>query len=143
MLYNCFLKNRIVYVPPVVKLQTGAYMDVEPVAVAPVANTEALYRAFIATIAKGNAIVPNPPKDDWPPPILLKYTGAKNWSAFKRGASHRDIQDKAGSYQIVGHRTHRKGYWEPDPDQKIEFPPGTIVDHVVDRMIAILQEAAR
>jgi hypothetical protein len=143
MLCDCFLKEGIVYVPTVVKLRTGAYMDVEPVAAIPVGDTNALRRAFVAAIARVNAIVPNQPKDDWPPPVLLKYTGDKNWSAFKRGASHWDIQDKAGSYQIVGHRTHRKGYWEPDPDQKIEFPPGTTVDHVVDRMIAILQEAAR
>jgi hypothetical protein len=30
-----------------------------------------------------------------------------------------------------------------DPDQTIEFPPGTTRDQVIDRMIAMLQEAAR
>jgi hypothetical protein len=128
MLYNSFLKNGAVYVPTVVKLQTGAYMDIEPVAVVPVANIEDLRRAFLGTIAQGNAIVPNPPKNNWPQPVLLKYTGAKTWSAFKRGALHWHIQDKGGNYQIVGYRTHRKGYWEEDPEQKIEFPPGSTVD---------------
>ncbi len=142
MLYNSFLKNGIVYVPTVVKLQAGAYVDVEPVAVVPVANTDALRRAFLDAISKGNAIVPNPPKDKWPPPVLLKYTGAKTWSAFARGALHWHILDKHGEYQIAGHLVH-DGHWKEDPEQKTIFPTGTKAQDVIDRMIAILQEAAR
>ena len=37
---------------------------------------------------------------------------------------------------------HRKGYWEEDPDQTIEFRRGTSIDEVIDRMIVILQDAA-
>lgn len=143
MLYNCFLKKGIVYVPSVAKLQTGAYTDVEPVAVVPVANTESLRRAFLEAIARKNAIVPNPPKDDWPPPVLLKYAGVKTWSAFARGASQWSIKEKDGKHQIVGYRTHRDGYWVEDSDQRIDFPPSTAVGDVVERMIAILQDAAR
>src|SRR5262249_17769755 len=33
--------------------------------------------------------------------------------------------------------------WVQDPEQTVEFPPGTTLDQVIDRMIAILQEAAR
>jgi hypothetical protein len=39
MLFNSYLRNSVVYVPTVVKLQTGAYVDVEPVAVMSVADT--------------------------------------------------------------------------------------------------------
>jgi hypothetical protein len=73
----------------------------------------------------------------------MKYTGDRNWSAFKRGASTWHIQEKSGDYQIVGYRSHRMGYWEEDPDQKIQFPAEATVDDVIDRMIGILQEAAR
>jgi hypothetical protein len=143
MLYNCFLRNGVVYVPAVAKLESGVYTDVEPVAVVPAANTEGLRRAFLDAIGRGNIIVPNPPKDNWPPPILLKYAGVKTWSAFMRGASTWSIRERNGRYQIVGHRTHRKGYWEEDADQKIEFPADSPVGGVIDRMIAILQDAAR
>jgi hypothetical protein len=102
VLYNCFLKKGLVYVADRRKLQTGAYTDIEPVAVVPVSNTESLRRAFLDAIARKNAIVPNPPKDDWPPPVLLKYAGAKTWSAFARGASEWSIKEKDGKYQIVG-----------------------------------------
>jgi hypothetical protein len=143
MLFHSYMRNGVAYVPTVVKLQTGAYLDIDPVAVVPVANTEGLRRAFLDAIARKNAIVPPPPKDHWPPPVLLKYAGVKTWSAFARDASVWSIEETDGDYLIAGYRTHRQGYWEEDPDQKIEFPPGSTVDQVIDRMIAILQDAAR
>jgi hypothetical protein len=33
--------------------------------------------------------------------------------------------------------------WMDDPEQTFIFPPGSTVDDVVERMIAILQDAAR
>jgi hypothetical protein len=144
MRFYTYLKNAIVYIPTVVKLQTGPHIEVDPVAVVPVANTDALRRALLDAIARKNAIVPNPPKDGWPPPILLKYAGVKTWSAFARGASQWSIEEKDGKYKIVGYRTHRDSSWaEEDPDQKTEFPSGTTVDDVVKRMIAIVQDAAQ
>ena len=143
MLYNCFLKSGIVYVPTVVKMRSGVYSDEEPVAVMPAGNTEGLRRAFLDTISRKNAIVPNPPKDNWPPPVLLKYSGAKTWSAFARGTITWSIKEDDGNYQIVGYRTHPDGYWVEDPEQKMEFPSGTSADAVIDRMITVLQAAAR
>jgi len=124
-------------------LSTGAYMDVDPVAVAPATNTESLRRALLEAIASGNAIVPPPPKDKWPPPILLKYAGVRSWSAFARGASVWSIDETDGNYEIVGYRTHPKGYWVQDPAQRTVFSAGSTVDEVVEQMIAILQDAAR
>lgn len=143
MLFHSYLRRGAVYVPTVVKLKTGAYMDIEPVAVVAVANTDALHRAFLDTIARQNAVVPHPPKDEWPPPVLLKYAGVKTWSAFARGASAWSINEKDGTYQIVGYRTHTKGYWVEDRDHKIEIPRKSKIDDVIGRMIAILQDAAR
>jgi hypothetical protein len=37
---------------------------------------------------------------------------------------------------------HRDG-WGEDPDQTINFPPGTSIHDVIERMIMILQDAAR
>jgi hypothetical protein len=143
MLFNSYLRNSVVYVPTVVKLQTGAYVDVEPVAVTSVADTVGLRRAFLDAIARKNAIVPPPPKDKWPPPVLLKYAGVKTWSSFARGASIWSIEDRDGNFQIIGYRDHPDGYWAPDPKQKIDFSPGSTIDDVIARMIAILQDAAK
>ena len=143
MLFHAYLRNALVYVPTVVKLQTGAYMDVDPVAVVPVTNTDGLRHALLDAIARKNAIVPPPPKDDWPPPVLLKYAGVKTWSAFARNAAVWSIEETDGNFLIVGYRTHRKGYWEEDARQKTSFPLGSTVHDTVERMIAILQGAAQ
>ena len=143
MLFHSYLRNGAAYVPTVVKLQTGAYVDVEPVAVTTVSDTDGLRRAFLDAVARKNAIVPPPPKDNWPPPVLLKYAGVKTWSAFARNASIWSIEETKGHYQIVGYRDHPDGYWVPDPEKKIDFPPGSKVEVVIDRMIAILQDAAK
>jgi hypothetical protein len=140
MLYKCYLRTSIVYVPTVGK-RGGAYTDIEPVAVVPVANSEGLRRAFLDTIARKNAAVPLQ-KGKWPRPVVLKYAGVKTWSAFARDASVWSLEEKDGTHQIIGYRKHSKGYWVEDPDQKIDFPLGTPVDDVIDRMIAILQHAA-
>ncbi|HUJ09765.1 MAG TPA: hypothetical protein VL171_07040, partial [Verrucomicrobiae bacterium] len=138
MLFNVYLRHGVVYVPTVAKRDIAVYTDIEPVAVVPVTNGEGLRCALLDTIARKNVAVPVP-KGKWPPPVLLKYSGVKTWSAFARGASTWNIEEKDGKYQIEGYRTHPKGYWEEDPDQKIEFPAGTSVDTVIERMIGILQ----
>jgi hypothetical protein len=142
MLFNVYLRRGVVYVPTVAKRDTAVYTDIEPVAVVPVADGEGLRCALLDTIARKNVAVPVP-RGKWPPPVLLKYSGAKTWSAFARDASTWNIEEQDGKYQIEGYRTHPKGYWEEDPDQKIEFPAGTSVDTVIERMIGILQDAAR
>jgi hypothetical protein len=73
----------------------------------------------------------------------LKYAGVKTWSAFARGTAPWSINEKDGAYQIVGYRARPEGYWVEDPDRKIELAPGSTAEDVIERMIAILQDAAR
>jgi hypothetical protein len=143
MLFHSYLRDGIVYVPTVAMREGGpVYTDIEPVAVVPATNTEALRRALLEAIGRKNIVVPVP-KGKWPAPILLKYAGVRSWSAFARNASLWSIEEEGGVFQIVGYRKHPKGYWEQDPGQKTHFPAGSTVDEVVDRMIVILQDAAR
>jgi hypothetical protein len=141
MLYKCYLRKSIVYVPTVGR-RGGAYTDIEPVAVVPVTDPANLRHAFLDVIARGNVSVPLI-KGTWPPPVVLKYAGVKSWAEFAREASTWNIAEKQDVYQISGYRMHPQGYWVEDADQITKFPPSTSVDVVIDRMIAILQEAAR
>jgi hypothetical protein len=141
--YHVYLRKRKVFIPTFGLVHKGLYRDVEPVAVADVSDTEGLRRAFRETIARGNPPTPYYPRGGpYPQPVVVKYAGVKSWSAFARGASPWNIKDKDGIYQIAGHLKGSSG-WVEDPEQKIEFPPGTTLDQVLDRMIAILQDAAR
>lgn len=143
MLYTCYLRQSIVYVPTVGK-RGAVYTIIEPVAVVPVTDAKFVRRAFLDAIARENVtVLPHPKGTKWPPPVLLKYAGVKTWASFARDASTWNIEVNEGIYQVIGHRLHPKGYWVEDPDQKIEFPPGSTVDDVIERMIVILQDAAR
>jgi hypothetical protein len=142
MMYSIYLKNGTIYLPAMVNQGTARYMEVEPVAVIPVADTNALRRALQTTLSKQNDFVAPSIEDARKPAVVLKYSGDKSWSAFMRGTSPWEISEKDGKFRINGHRIHGKG-WEPDPDRMIHFPVGTPLDAVIERMIVILQDEAK
>jgi hypothetical protein len=75
MLFHSYLRDGIVYVPTVAVREGGpVYTDIEPVAVVPATNTEALRRAFLDAIGRKNIVVPVP-KGKWPAPILFSNSG--------------------------------------------------------------------
>ncbi len=143
MLYKCNLTKGIVYIPTVGK-RGSVYTDIEPIAVVPVGDSEALRKAFLEVIAKKNPVVPLVTDGKWPKSRPPKHAGVKSWSAFMREASAWSIKESDdGVFKIVGYRVHEDGYWTEDRNQDVDFPPGTSAGEVVDRMIAILQDAAR
>jgi hypothetical protein len=145
MLFSFTLKDGIVYLPTMAKTEAGFYMRREPVAVVPAANTEALRCALQDVMDRGNAVIPTPKRDSFPPPVLPKYAGARSWSAFMNGASEWAIDERDGVYQIIPYRKDPDGgpSWVPDRKGQIDLPAGTKRDDVIDRMIAIVQETAR
>jgi hypothetical protein len=145
MLITCILKDDVVYLPTVAKTEAGFYMDREPVALVPVTNTDALRQALEDAARRGNPIVPTPKRNAFPPPVLPKYAGEKSWSKFMQGASEWTIAEHNGTYRIVPYRKDPTGgpSWVEDRDHKIDLPPGTRADEAFERMITILQGAAR
>jgi hypothetical protein len=141
---NCeiYLRNGIVYIPTMGKMDKGFYRGIEPVAVVPAGNSESLQQALRMMVDRGNPTVPMLKRSKWPPPVLLRYAGVKSWSVFERGMQVWDFREKSGAYEISGNLKRPNGMWNADPDRTIQFPPGTPVDAVIDRMIRILQEAA-
>jgi len=122
---NCVisLRSGIVYMPTMGKMGKGFYRGVEPVAVAPAKNTEALRQALKATIARGNPVVPQPQRQqDWPPPVVLTYAGVKSWSAFERGLQVWDINESDGIFQIAGNVRGPHGWWRTRSKQ-LRFRP--------------------
>ena len=143
MRLNCYLRKGVVYLPTFAKLDSGAYMGIEPIAVVPVSAVAELRRAFQETVARGNPVRPHPKRADIPPNPLLKLAGVKTDAAFERGALTWRIVRRDGIYRIEGQKRRPGGGWVDDPDQVIEFPPTASPDDVIDRMIAILQAEAR
>ena len=138
---NIYLRASRVFIPTLGFVKNGLYRDIEPVSVVEVSETDALRRAFKETFARGNPPTGPYPRP-YPQPVVVKYAGLKSWGAFARGTSTWLIADRGGRYQIVGYRREPNN-WAEDPEQAIDFPPGTTLDQVIDRMIGILQHAAR
>jgi hypothetical protein len=142
MFFHLYLRSHQVFVPTTGLVHKRLYRDMEPVAVAPLSNPDAVRQALRAAISRGNPPAPQYPRDGYPQPVVVKYAGAKSWSAFARGTLTWGIDERDGKYQILGYSRHPDG-WREDPEQKIDLPVRSTVDDVIDRMIAILQEAAR
>jgi hypothetical protein len=145
MLISCYLREGTVYVPTVARRASGPiYTDIEPIAVIPIINLDAVRQALRESLTRGNAIIPDrDPKDRDLSPVILKYARVRSWSAFFRSAWTWSIRDDDGLIKIIGYRRHPKGYWEQDPAQEIRFSPETTVGDAINRMITILQATAR
>ena len=134
MRVSCTLKGGIVYLPVVVKTEAGFYMLREPVAVVPAANTDALWRAFQEMMDNETEIVPTPKRNAYPPPVLPKFAGAKNWSAFMKGAAVWWISEENGIYEIIPYRKDPEGSkaWVEDKDNKTQFAPGITREQLIN-----------
>jgi hypothetical protein len=141
---NChvYLREAILYLPTMGKMDEGFYRGVEPVTVAPMSNAAEVREALQTMISRGNPIVPILRRRDIPPPVLLKYAGVKRWSEFERGIKFWTIEQRNGVFKILREAKQPDGFWKPDPKQTITFPAGTAPDDVIERMIAILQSGA-
>jgi hypothetical protein len=138
---HLYLRKGQVIIPTLGRVPGGPHRDIEPVTVIDVSDADALRQAFRQTIARGNPPIGPYPRPN-PPPVVLKHAGVKSWSAFARGASTWLIEQQGELYQIIGYRREPNN-WAQDPQQTVDFLPGTTLDQVIDRMIAILQDAAR
>jgi hypothetical protein len=116
MLFTCYLRGGIVYVPAVARRKSEPiYTNVEPVSVVPLSSPEGVRRALLESIARKNAVIPDrDAKAVRAPPLLPKYAGVRSSSAFFHGASTWSIIEDDGNYKILCHRKHPKGYWQPD-----------------------------
>jgi hypothetical protein len=143
MYWHIYLRNGTVYLPTTGKMGKGFYRDVEPVAAVSIANIQSLREALAAMITRGNPTVPMQRRHEWSSPVVLKHAGVKSWSTFERGMSIWGLEQKNGVFAIIGKRKQPNGTRIDDSERTITFPLGATVDNVINRMIAILQDAVR
>jgi hypothetical protein len=125
MFCHLYLRKGAVFVPTSGNVHPGLHRDIEPVAVVPASNPDAIRHALKATIARGNPPTPHYPRGSHPQPVVLKYADVKTWSAFARGTSSWSIKEKDESYQIVGYRTNRDGHLGGRPRAQLSMKSST------------------
>jgi len=142
MFWICYLRKRTLYLPTEAKVKTGGYMDIEPVSIAPVNDENRIRSALKEVIGRGNPVIPEILRDDYPEPCLLKYAGVKSWGAFVKGAFCWGIDDFEGYYRVIGQRKARPRGWEDDPDQTVILPSDATIDDLCDKLITMVQAKA-
>jgi hypothetical protein len=142
MFFHLYLRRDQAFVPTTGLVDRGPYRDMEPVAVAPLSNPDAVRQALRAAMSRGNPPAPHYPRESFPQSVVVKHARVKSWSAFARGTLPWGIDESNGKYQIIGYRRHPDG-WREDSEKTLSLPSASTVDDAIDRMIAILQDAAR
>ena len=135
---HCYLRQGAVFLPTTGKVDKNVYFLVEPVLVVPVSNTGALRTALQETLQRGNPAVEY---DLSAPPILCKFAGVKSWNTFARNASLWVMNETNGILRIEPNSRDNRGAFTPDKDEFETLPANSSVNDLIERMIAILQEA--
>jgi hypothetical protein len=141
------LYNGVVHIPTSRRISPGFYVADAPLVSVSVEKTEKLRQAIVTAIGRGNPTISRDEaralihrKD----PPTLRATGASSWSVLDRETTGLwNITDRNGLYQIRVDQPMQPRGWHEDKTKKVEFPPGTPVEDVIDRLIAMIQERAQ
>jgi hypothetical protein len=139
------LHDGIVHIPT--SYRSGFLIDDAPIESVPAEQTERLRHAIFAAIERGNPSISRNEantlvgRKDHP---LLKAARVRSWYALDRQTKGLwSVAENGGFYQIRVDEPMQPRGWHEDKSKRIEFPPGTPVEDVIDRLIAMIQECAR
>jgi hypothetical protein len=139
------LYNGIVHIPT--SYRSGFFVEDAPVESVPVEQTERLRLAILTVIERGNPPISRAEanalvgRKDHP---LLKAARARSWYALDRQTKGLwSLADNDGFYQIRVDQPMQPRGWHEDKTKRVQFSPGTPVDDVIDRLIAMIQECAQ
>jgi hypothetical protein len=126
---------------------SGFFVTNTPLESVAVEQTERLRQAILTAIGRGNPSISRDQartllhsKDD----PLLKATGARSWYVLDRQTQGLwSIDEKNGLYEIRVDEPMQPRGWHEDKTKRVEFPPGTPVEDVIDRLIMMIQECAQ
>ena len=148
MIVSPLLHKDVVHIPTSYRVASDGFSyEHTPLESVPVEQTERLYQTILAAVGRGN---PPMSRDEFgnlstskTTPMLMA-TGARSWHALDREMKGSwSITDRNGFYEIRVDQPMQPRGWHEDKAQRIEFPPGTPVEDVITRLIAMIQERAR
>lgn len=143
------LYQGIIYIPTVHRVEGHGFLVMKaPIDAVSPEQAEGLREAIRAALARGN---PSMSADEARATLnddrnsdTLRATQAKSWFALDRQtAGLWTLAEENGLYEIrVDEPLETRG-WHEDETKRIRFPPGTSVDDVINRLIAMIQECAQ
>jgi hypothetical protein len=139
---SLFVRNGTAYIPTLAKTEAGYYMDIDPVVVVSVSDSEAFAKSILETIARGHPKIPTPTRDvGFPQWVVPKYAKLKSRSAFEKGATYWNLAERDGAYTIEEWQKREQGGWLPDPSKVERLPPGTSLNNAAQRFVERVQQS--
>ncbi|MFA6295296.1 MAG: hypothetical protein WC666_02630 [Candidatus Paceibacterota bacterium] len=139
MLCNIYLRKDIVYIPTTGRTDAGFYINIDPVNVIHVTDTEVLHSSIKNMLDKGNPQIPTPTRNTFPKPVLLNYVKVKSWAQFEDGAICFEVFEKDGLYKIQQMKKSESKGWEDNPTNAETFTSQTEVDTIVQKIVELIQ----
>jgi hypothetical protein len=120
------------YLPVAAKLESGGFVDIEPVYTADL-NLEALEVAVGKVLAAGHPRLPSPTREEWRKrkDPLLAATGTRSWKELAQVGVSYVIGWTAKEIRIDMSRLDKRRRWEYDPSKVRILPPATPLRDVV------------
>lgn len=125
------------YLPVQARLESGAWVDTEPVFIAEL-TVDALTLAVERVIAAGHRSLPDPTREEWEQrkdPVLAATT-ARSWKELARNGASYTISQEDDEIRVDMSFTDKKGRWQNDPEKvrvfQKEIPLNTIVKVILE-----------
>ncbi|HEV2676727.1 MAG TPA: hypothetical protein VGV37_19535 [Aliidongia sp.] len=137
---SCYLRDGFAFIPTFGREDSGVRRMVEPVAVVPVTDGEALHQAIRQAIERGEPRLPtlDRRRRQVALPPLPRLAGVGSWSSFYEGVTIWQIERRGGAYRITPKLLDRASRrWIADATNAIRLPPDTDLDALCDRAAAI------
>lgn len=128
------------YLPIQAQLESGAFMDIEPVYTAGL-NAEELIIAVKRVLAASHPRWPHPTQEEMrkrKDPVLAA-SGARNWKELARSGAAYDISWTDKEIRVEMSRLDRQGRWEWDPAKRRIFPPNTSLREIIEVILEDIQ----
>jgi hypothetical protein len=120
------------YLPVEARIESGMWMDIEPVYTSGL-KAEELLSAVKKVLAAGHLCLPNPTREEMrqrKDPILTA-TKARSWKELARTGASYSISWTDKEIRVDMSRLDKKGRWEYDPEKMRSFPTDTPLQDII------------
>ncbi len=138
-LIRLYVRHERLILPTVAETEAGFYVDMEPIDVFEIHETQKWREALYLRLVHGNPLVPTPERSDDPGSAILERLNITKWSTFETSAVMYTIH--MGGRYISVYRTGKgaDGMWTQDNTELRQFasrtPLSWIANVVADDVI--------
>ena len=133
-MWHFYVRGGKAYVPVVAQTDAGFFLDIDPVAVIPVDDHEALIRTIAQQIATGNPVVAAPERSAYGTPVVVRAAGVKTWATFEKNARCFTAYRTEAGYELPPMEKTTQG-WVENMQKAKKLPPLSSSHEVAQELV--------